>query len=597
MGGGKETPRQKLIGLMYLVLMALLAMNVSKSILNAFITINEKFEHAAELTHETTEGLINRIDGQLVALKSTKAAKADIKKVEEIQKAAEEIRKLSKGTSNFFIKEAADMITTSDNLMPTPFYDTDDDGYFHLKHMDTLSKKDDYDTPPHIYLLEGTHEPSEKGLMVEKRLFDFRDSIVVMAAKYQEEKGGKIVKYFIDPSKIVRPHTKHDTVEFRKSVDEALKTVHPDDRDRIRRIINILTVPEGEYHKGEEHPIPWIATQFDHAVIVAAATVFTSLMNDVKMAEALAIETVSGRATAPTFKFNKVEPLAFASTSYINQGDSLNLKVMIAAYDSTEKMELHYWIDDTTRSKDNMKKFKGRAGASLPLGGSVGEHVVVGTIAVKEKGVKKWKPWKFKYSVGAPNAAVAAADLNVLYRGWDNKLKVSASGYDPSTVSVSASGGVSISKKGDFYIAKVKGSAKKVTINVTAKDAKGNSVSLAQEEFRVFPLPAPQIYFANQSIDKPVLSRSMARKASKLVAKLGNSPLNVPYEVTQFNMIVVKNGKMGTLESKSAKLTGAMKAAIKKMPSGSMLTFSGVKARKVPGGKPMPIGGIAFKLR
>ena len=33
MGGGKETPRQKMVGLMYLVLMALLAMNVSKEII------------------------------------------------------------------------------------------------------------------------------------------------------------------------------------------------------------------------------------------------------------------------------------------------------------------------------------------------------------------------------------------------------------------------------------------------------------------------------------------------------------------------------------------------------------------------------------
>ena len=244
-----------------------------------------------------------------------------------------------------------------------------------------------------------------------------------------------------------------------------------------------------------------------------------------------------------------------------------------------------------------MRTFKGDAGDALSLGGSVGEHVVVGTIAVKEKGVKKWKPWKFKYSVGAPNAAVAAADLNVLYRNWDNRLKVSASGYDPSTISVNGSGGVSVSKKGDYYIAKVKGNAKKATINVTAKDAKGNSVSLAKEEFRIFSLPTPQIYFANQSIDKPVLSRAMARKASKLVAKLGNSPLNVPYEVTEFEMVVVKNGKMATLKSKNAKLTGAMKAAIKKMAAGTMLTFSGVKARKVPGGKPMPIGGIAFKLK
>ena len=38
MGGGKETPRQKMVGLMYLDLCAMLAMNVSKEIINAFVT-------------------------------------------------------------------------------------------------------------------------------------------------------------------------------------------------------------------------------------------------------------------------------------------------------------------------------------------------------------------------------------------------------------------------------------------------------------------------------------------------------------------------------------------------------------------------------
>ncbi|MGB1317045.1 MAG: hypothetical protein ACPG5W_02495, partial [Flavobacteriales bacterium] len=41
MAGGKETPRQKMIGMMYLVLTALLALNVSKEILNSFILIND----------------------------------------------------------------------------------------------------------------------------------------------------------------------------------------------------------------------------------------------------------------------------------------------------------------------------------------------------------------------------------------------------------------------------------------------------------------------------------------------------------------------------------------------------------------------------
>jgi len=48
MAGGKLPPRQKMIGLMYLVLLALLAMNVSKDILDAFIIVNNGIENSTE---------------------------------------------------------------------------------------------------------------------------------------------------------------------------------------------------------------------------------------------------------------------------------------------------------------------------------------------------------------------------------------------------------------------------------------------------------------------------------------------------------------------------------------------------------------------
>ena len=44
MAGGKLTPRQKMINLMYLVFIAMLAMNMSKEVLSAFGLMNEKFE-------------------------------------------------------------------------------------------------------------------------------------------------------------------------------------------------------------------------------------------------------------------------------------------------------------------------------------------------------------------------------------------------------------------------------------------------------------------------------------------------------------------------------------------------------------------------
>ncbi|WP_414000229.1 gliding motility protein GldM [Flavobacterium sp. W1B] len=46
MAGGKLTPRQKMINLMYLIFIAMLALNMSKEVLSAFGLMNEKFEGA-----------------------------------------------------------------------------------------------------------------------------------------------------------------------------------------------------------------------------------------------------------------------------------------------------------------------------------------------------------------------------------------------------------------------------------------------------------------------------------------------------------------------------------------------------------------------
>jgi gliding motility-associated protein GldM len=65
MSGGKETPRQKMIGMMYLVLTALLAMNVSKSILDAFVIVNEGLERTNENFDKKNAKLYSDFKGAL----------------------------------------------------------------------------------------------------------------------------------------------------------------------------------------------------------------------------------------------------------------------------------------------------------------------------------------------------------------------------------------------------------------------------------------------------------------------------------------------------------------------------------------------------
>ena len=69
MGGAKncpETPRQKMIGMMYLVLTAMLALNVSTDILNGFTMVDDSLHNsvdAAEIARciETLRRQLNKI--------------------------------------------------------------------------------------------------------------------------------------------------------------------------------------------------------------------------------------------------------------------------------------------------------------------------------------------------------------------------------------------------------------------------------------------------------------------------------------------------------------------------------------------------------
>lgn len=61
MAGGKQTPRQKMVNLMYLVFIAMMALNMSKEVLSAFGLMNEKFESSNIDATTNNEGLYSAL--------------------------------------------------------------------------------------------------------------------------------------------------------------------------------------------------------------------------------------------------------------------------------------------------------------------------------------------------------------------------------------------------------------------------------------------------------------------------------------------------------------------------------------------------------
>src|ERR1044072_5235521 len=88
MAGGKETPRQKMIGMMYLVLTALLALQVSNAVLEKFAIINETLKGLIDEGTKKNSAQLDQIvkDGSTSSKPSVLEAVANAKQVREITK-------------------------------------------------------------------------------------------------------------------------------------------------------------------------------------------------------------------------------------------------------------------------------------------------------------------------------------------------------------------------------------------------------------------------------------------------------------------------------------------------------------------------------
>lgn len=107
MAGGKETPRQRMIGMMYLVLTALLALQVSNQILQKFVLLNDGLER-------TSKNFVNKNEFTVASIANTVEQQGnnakDLPKVE----AAREIRKISAEVYSYLESLKQELITASD---------------------------------------------------------------------------------------------------------------------------------------------------------------------------------------------------------------------------------------------------------------------------------------------------------------------------------------------------------------------------------------------------------------------------------------------------------------------------------------------------
>lgn len=104
MAGGNETPRQKMIGMMYLVLTALLALQVNSAILLKFKFIDDSLRNVNDKTSVAADGAVKGISAAVVKNRNQPKDLAVLKKSEEVRAKTKEMMTYLRGIREQLLK-------------------------------------------------------------------------------------------------------------------------------------------------------------------------------------------------------------------------------------------------------------------------------------------------------------------------------------------------------------------------------------------------------------------------------------------------------------------------------------------------------------
>jgi len=540
MGHGKETPRQKMIGMMYLVLTAMLALNVSKDILNAFILVDEGLGKSNEILYKRNERMYTEFNKQ-AAINPAKAGKWRDK--------AEEVKAKAQRLINFIQECKVDIIKAADGVDAPALHEGD------KIHGMLINSKDNTDAPAQIMI----------GATRNGKGFQIKDSIVALR---------EFCISLIDLNQ--------DTFLLR-SLEKGLDTSDP-------------PVLEGQTHT-------WESEHFEHLPMVGVLTIMSNLQGSIRNAEAEMVNFLYSQITEGELNFNKIEATVIPNSNYVLKGSSYEAKIFLAAMDSTQDPRILIGDAlDSTKQADGTYSYtvKGRVD-SVPVkegkgilsrpGNSANNYKYAGVIQIKSPdGRVISRPFREEYQVAEAGIVVSPTKMNVFYLGLENPVDVSVPGIPKDKIDIRVNNGnVKKSKDGYFIVPATRGECK---LFVTAT-IDGKKKEMGFKEFRIKTVPDPIAKVggvASGSIKKTVLA---AQKV--VIAELPDFLFDLKFDVVAFNIYTVQKGFVKEALSKSSQITEEQREILKGLGTKQKVFFESIKVRK-PGNQIVEVGAISLTV-
>lgn len=539
MGHGKETPRQKMIGMMYLVLTALLALNVSKDILDAFIIVDESLIKTTESLNEKNKLIYREFD---------KAYAMNKDKVKKWKDYADQVRKEANELDEYINSLKIKIIQAADGKEALAVVNN-------KVEIDKIQAKDNADSPAQVMV--GDNNNGE-GKVLKEKIAAFREHLLAMVDKKDEGVISSLRKNLNTEDPPAKEGAKHtwESEHFEHwpliAVNTFMSKMQSDIRNAeaeiTRYLYNNIEAGSFKFNKLEPTVIPnsnYIikGNEYNAEVFIAASD--TTQAPVVYVGAVKEVRTPDGKV------------------DYEMAGNYETLQV----------------------GPNGRAIYKRTGGGSGPVkwGGLIELKGTDGSV------IKR--PFQEEYMVAEANAVISPTKMNVFYLGVDNPVSISVAGVPADKVSAAITNG-GIRKMGSGYVVNPTqiGNA---LVTVSA-EIDGKKRSMGNMEFRVKPIPDPVPKVAGRkggSVDRNTLLAQMV-----VLADLENFDFDARFVVTGFTVAANVRGFNQESATTSNKITEAQKNIIRNMNKGDKVYFQDIKAVG-PDGKTRELSTLYFKIQ
>ena len=377
-----------MINLMYLVLTAMLALNVSAKIINAFFRINDGIQANNTITDDSNTFTLSALE---------KNAEQDPEKYNKLVEAAREVRRVS-GEFTSFIETVRDTVVSASG----GYYPEDD-----VKHAGQPKGYKNKEVTTRILVNQGL------GGEMKDRISNAKEDLLAIVNELNGAEGTQI----------------NDTTLAELETQISLKISDAYKKEKV---------------PGKDS-VSWEYFTFNQLPVAAMFPLLSQYTNDMKSSEAAILNFLVDQLGKTSFKVDDFIPISSPKKSYIIAGESFETEISVGARSTSINENVSINVNGQSLSVTD-----GKASYSVRTSRTgIQKYNVNVSLTNPTTGERDTYTEEFEYEVGRRSVAVSADKMNVFYIGVDNPISVSAAGVSSNDLRVSGNGGgIQLSRTG-----------------------------------------------------------------------------------------------------------------------------------------------------